>query len=92
MLQIYLAIVVVFLLENTCSAAGCSPASGVTLALDVSAVKVFIIVLVEWLQRRPILPMYWRTIFNALKKYPQDTGLVYSPTVLEWFVGKLLTA
>ncbi|PUZ74937.1 hypothetical protein GQ55_1G106800 [Panicum hallii var. hallii] len=58
--------------------------------LAVLAVEMCIIVLVDWLQRRPILPMYWRTIFNALKKYPEDTGLVYSPTVLEWFVGKTL--
>ena len=53
------------------------------------AVEMFIIILIDWL-RRPILPMYWRTIFNALKKYPQDTGLVYSPTVLERFAGKTL--
>ncbi|RLM80263.1 hypothetical protein C2845_PM12G09300 [Panicum miliaceum] len=58
--------------------------------LAVLAVEMFIVVLVDWLQRRPMLPMYWRTIFNALKKYPEDTKLVYSPTVLEWFVGKTL--
>ena len=74
---------------------GCWLSGGVTfgaLGLAVFAAEVFINVLIDWLQRRPILPMYWRTLFNALKKYPQDTGLVYSPTVLELFVGKLLTA
>ncbi|KAF8691519.1 hypothetical protein HU200_040666 [Digitaria exilis] len=52
------------------------------------AVALFITILVDFIQRRPLLPMYRRTILNALQNYPEDRGLVYSPTVTEWFVER----